>query len=120
MINETIDVEALRRLLKLIGDDAEDLRDLVDEFLETAPELSALISIAADTGDRNALRIAAHTLKSNARDFGAMRLSQLCATLENACRSEGAFDTKAAAAEIAREEAVARDALGAIPLDALA
>lgn len=120
MNDETIDLETLKRLLKLIGGDAEDLRELVDEFLETAPELSASISSAAAAGNRDALRIAAHTLKSNARDFGAMRLSGLCSALENDCRNEHSIDPIAVAAEIAREEAVARDALAAIPLDALA
>lgn len=119
MRNETIEVEVLTRLLKLIGGNPEDLRELVDEYLEIAPALSASISSAAEAGNRDTLRIAAHTLKSNARDFGAMRLSELCAKLESACRGEASYDTKSSAAEIAQEESAARKALGTISLDAL-
>ena len=39
------------------------------------------------TGDVDRLRIAAHTLKSNARDFGALGLSSLCEALEIAARA---------------------------------
>jgi histidine phosphotransfer protein HptB len=119
MNTQTIDAEALKRLLKLIGGDAEDLRELVDEFLETAPELSAEIGRAAEARDCDALRIAAHTLKSNARDFGAMRLSEHCAALEAECRDGHAPNPLAAAAEIAKEVAVAGRALGSISLEAL-
>jgi HPt (histidine-containing phosphotransfer) domain-containing protein len=116
----TIDTAALKRLLHIIGGDVDELRELLEEYLETAPELAASMSRAAAVGDRNAIRIAAHTLKSNARDFGAKRLSQLCAALEHDCRSENAIDPVAAAAEIAQEERAASRALDAISIDALA
>jgi HPt (histidine-containing phosphotransfer) domain-containing protein len=38
--------------------------------------------VATETGDADALRMAAHTLKSGSADFGAMQLSQICARLE--------------------------------------
>ncbi|MFW5654835.1 MAG: Hpt domain-containing protein [Roseicyclus sp.] len=119
MTEGQIDTDALQRLLRVIGGDPEDLRELVEEFLQTAPELAASISDAAATGDRDALRIAAHTLKSNARDFGAMRLSELCAALESACRGDGALDARGAAEDIAREERTARITLANLELDAL-
>jgi HPt (histidine-containing phosphotransfer) domain-containing protein len=119
MSDGKIDTDALQRLLRLIGGDTEDLRELVDEFLQTAPDLAASISEAAATGDRDALRIAAHTLKSNARDFGAIHLSELCAALEGACRADGPLDASAAAEDIAREEKAARSTLANLELDAL-
>lgn len=119
MTEGTIDIAALRRLLKVIGGDADDLRELLDEFLETAPQLAASIAGAAAAGHRDDLRIAAHTLKSNARDFGAIRLSELCAALENDCRGDGVIDPLAAAVEISQEELAARTALGRLALDAL-
>ncbi len=37
---------------------------------------------AAQSGDAPALRLAAHSLKSNSADFGAMALNALCKQLE--------------------------------------
>jgi HPt (histidine-containing phosphotransfer) domain-containing protein len=37
---------------------------------------------AAETGDAPGLRLAAHSLKSNSAEFGAMSLSALCKELE--------------------------------------
>ena len=120
MNNETLDIAALKRLLKVIGGDLADLRELVDDFLDEAPRLSAAILRATAEGDRDALRVASHTLKSNARDFGAMRLSGLCSLLENDCRAERPLDASVAAEEIVQEQVLVCDALGGIALDALA
>jgi len=114
-----IDIEALKRLLHLIGGDTGELGELLDEFLETAPVLVASISQAAAVGNRNDVRISAHTLKSNARDFGAMRLSRLCAALEQDCRGDYAVDLAEAACGIAQEERSARSALGSISINEL-
>jgi HPt (histidine-containing phosphotransfer) domain-containing protein len=119
MTDRVIDIAALKRLLHVIGGDTEDLRELLDEFLETAPDLAASITSAAVAGNRDNLRIASHTLKSNARDFGAIRLSELCAELERDCREEGIMDPRAAAARIAEEELHARRALGTLSLEGL-
>jgi HPt (histidine-containing phosphotransfer) domain-containing protein len=43
---------------------------------------------AIKAGDAPALRLAAHTLKSNSADFGAMKLSDLSKTLELMGRDE--------------------------------
>jgi len=120
MNNETLDIAGLKRMLKVIGGDVNDLRELVDDFLAEAPRLSAAIARAAAEGDRDALRVASHTLKSNARDFGAMRLSALCSALENDCRAECTLDAPVAAAEIVREQVLACDVLGVTALEALA
>jgi HPt (histidine-containing phosphotransfer) domain-containing protein len=109
-----IDRAALRRLLEVIGGDPEDFAELVDDYFAGAPELVASIRAGADSGDWEAVYRAAHTLKSNAKDFGALRLAALCATLESAAR-QGAVDSpEVVIAEIEREEAAARQALQAI------
>lgn len=106
-----IDPAALQRLLDVIGGDREDLQELLDDYLETAPRLAAEIRAGAEAGDRDAMRVAAHTLKSNARDFGAMKLSALCLELEQACRDKTVTDRLAAAAEIEAEEKAASASL---------
>lgn len=119
MTDNAINMTALGRLLQTIGGDVDDLRDLLGDYEEDAPALAAAIVKAAREGDDEALRVAAHTLKSNARDFGAARLSDLCEDLERACRVGGADDAIRAAEEIAAVEREARRALGQVDLDRL-
>jgi len=107
-----IETAALRRLLEAIGGDPEDLRELIEDFRSEAPELAARISEAAATGDLESLRIAAHTLKSNARDFGATRLSLLCEELEHECRTGAVTHSGDRAQAIVAAETDARKALG--------
>ena len=114
MTEETIDRSALKDLLELVGGAHEDLDELLDDFRSTSPELVGQIHDAAASGDVDALRIAAHTLKSNARDFGAMRLSSLCEALEYECRDGSVRDAVAAAGMIEAEEAAARQALASL------
>ncbi len=122
MRDEAIEQDALRRLLDLVGGDPADLEELLEEYVEAAPALAETLSSAAAAHDLEAMRIAAHTLKSNARDFGAHHLSDLCATVEAACRSGALSDAEAtaAAAEISDAEARARRALLALTPPGLA
>lgn len=109
-----IDLSALRRLLDLIGGDPEDLKDLLRDYQEQAPELASRIDAASRSGDLDALRIAAHTLKSNSRDFGAMRLSAMCEELEKECRGGAVADPVSKAEAIVAEEAATRQVLGEV------
>ncbi len=112
-----IDRAALRQLLDVIGGDRDDLDELLEDYRSTAPDLAAEISVAAEAGDLDRLRIAAHTLKSNARDFGALRLSSLCEALERECRAGLVADARGSAAAIFAAEADARRALDDVDLD---
>jgi len=115
-IGEPIDQKALGRLLEVIGGDSEDLKELVDEFEQTTPDLIATMRMAAEKSDMTAIRIAAHSLKSNARDMGAMRLAELCEALEHAAR-EGAIDAPGDRVEVIETELTrTRGALAAISL----
>lgn len=107
----TIDLPTLRRLLDVIGGDVADLQELIDDFQTTAPDLVSTIRQGHDDGDTKAMRIAAHTLKSNARDFGALELAELCGRLEKLCQEDGAPDAGPLVAEIVTAEAAARRAL---------
>jgi HPt (histidine-containing phosphotransfer) domain-containing protein len=114
MTEGIIDIAALRRLLEAIGGEPADLDELFEDYRSEAPDLAAQISEAATAGDLEKLRIAAHTLKSNARDFGAMGLSALCETLEHECRTGAVVDPRGMAEAIAVAEIAARQALGQI------
>ncbi|MCL5776930.1 Hpt domain-containing protein [Limibaculum sp. FT325] len=119
MTGSIIDMSALHRLLDLIGGDPADLRELLADYRDIAPGLAAQIDSAARSGDLDTLRIAAHTLKSNARDFGAMRLSTLCEALERQCRDGALHEAASQAAAIVREEAAARQALDAVDIGSI-
>lgn len=115
-----IDRTALKRLFHVMGNDIGELEDLRRDYLEDAPDLARRITEAAAQGDWTALRIAAHTLKSNARDFGAVQLAGLCADLEKACIDGRPEDPAGFAERIRDAECAARRALLGICLDELA
>jgi HPt (histidine-containing phosphotransfer) domain-containing protein len=119
LADEPIELPALRRLLNVIGGDRADLSELIDDFVSSTPELVAQMSAAAAAADSEALTRAAHTLKSNAKDFGAARLAALCAALERESREGPVPDVAASIAAIAEEEEMARKALGALNIEDL-
>lgn len=83
------DIRAFDRLREAVGDDPADLADIAGSFLEEAPKLLQSMVQAADSGDHDTVHRQAHSLKSNARDFGATRLAELCQALEHELRSGG-------------------------------
>lgn len=78
----TIDPSTLDSLLKLVGGDKTSFNDLIRSFLDETPPLLNQIHEALKVKDKDLLRRSAHTLKSSSRDFGAVRLSELCQKLE--------------------------------------
>lgn len=104
------DAGALDVLLETIGGDREALAELIESFLDEGPGLIARMDGAARAGDAEALRRAAHTMKSSAADFGALALSRLCHTMESlgrAGRTDGAVALSEEAAGSYRAAAAA-------------
>ncbi len=98
--DQIIDRAALSNLLATVGGDEAFLAEMIDTFLDDAPKLLAAMHHAA-AANAEELRRAAHTLKSNSANFGAMNLSKMC----NALEEIGKSGTLAGAAEgIARME----------------
>lgn len=111
MSNDIINLDVLGRLLKVIGGDPEDLAELVEDYTAGAPTLVDRMRDGAGSSDWVVVYQSAHTLKSNARDMGALQLSELCAALEKEAR-EGPVDMiEVRVTEIASEEEAARQAL---------
>jgi PAS domain S-box-containing protein len=77
-----LDPAALERLREMSGGDVAFLEEVFEVFLADAPGMLAEMRQALAQGDAPTLRRAAHSLKSNAADFGAKRLSELCRELE--------------------------------------
>jgi CheY-like chemotaxis protein len=84
----TVDVEgildgaALQKLRDMVGGDPEFMAEMVETLLEDAPGLLVDMRRGAEDGDAGVLRLAAHSLKSNSADFGALDLSAMCKELE--------------------------------------
>ena len=86
-----LDRAALDELAEMTGGDPEFLGELIETFYADGSDLLATIGEAAANGDGVALRRAAHTLKSNARTFGAMTLGEVCQAIEE-CAARGALE----------------------------
>jgi histidine phosphotransfer protein HptB len=72
-MNQTIDTDVYRELQATAG--ADFVAELVDTFFEEAPGILAALRSAHATGDADAYRRAAHSLKSNSLTFGATALA---------------------------------------------
>ncbi len=94
-VDPVLDAAALDSLREMVGGEPAYLAELIDSFLEDAPGLLATMRDGLAQEDAAAVRLAAHTLKSNGADFGAMRFSELNKSVETLAREgtlEGATD----------------------------
>ncbi len=77
-----LDPNAWQELQFRVGGDAQLLAELVSLYLAEAKQRFAEMHRAVAVGDAAALRLAAHSLKSNSAEFGALTLAELCRELE--------------------------------------
>jgi HPt (histidine-containing phosphotransfer) domain-containing protein len=95
-----VDMGVVSALRESVGDDDDFVRELVETYVsEGAGHLAALAEAVA-RGDTAAAVRPAHTLKSSSASVGAMRLSDICRSIEAATRdgqSEGLADRVATA-----------------------
>jgi CheY-like chemotaxis protein/HPt (histidine-containing phosphotransfer) domain-containing protein len=110
-----IDPVPLQNLSELVGDDEAFLEELIGTYLEEAPKMIAEMKRAVAENDAPALRLTAHTLKSNSADFGAMILSELSKQLEIMGQEEQLGGAAALMPEVQSEfekaESILRDIL---------
>lgn len=116
MSNLVIDVAALAKLKDMIGGESDDLAELIGDFVSAFPGQAETMKALAEKEDWSALRISAHSCKSNARDLGAATLSELCATLELECKSGTPTDASAQVEAIRTQGMVALGALQELDL----
>ena len=104
MAETTIDGATFRELQETAG--AEFVTELVDTFLEEAPQMVKELRAALAAGEADKFRRAAHSLKSNSNTFGATRLGEMARELElkglDAARAGGAEVLDALSHEYAR------------------
>lgn len=74
-------------LTDFLGGDEDCLNELLTDFLQSAKDVARELHLAGKSNDMPKMAAAAHRLKSSARTVGALSLGDVCADLENACRS---------------------------------
>lgn len=82
------DTRVLEQLLDELGDPAV-IHKLIETFLEQLPERQGRIAAGIAEGDLEAVRRAAHTLKSTSAVVGAWKLEQASRTLEELASKNG-------------------------------
>jgi CheY-like chemotaxis protein/HPt (histidine-containing phosphotransfer) domain-containing protein len=108
---DAIDEIALARLQEMMGGDPAHLHELIAGFLEDAPQLVSGLRRGLETGDVASVQLAAHTLKSNAADFGAMRLRAYAQTLEQIAKAGSLEDASGLVDQIEDAYTVVQQAL---------
>jgi HPt (histidine-containing phosphotransfer) domain-containing protein len=109
-----LDVKALEDLLAMLGGEFDYLVELIDSFLEDAPQLLSELEQLVESGDAAGVRRVAHSLKSNGADFGADSFSSLCKELEMTAKAGTLEGTGDMVAQIAAEYGRVAAALAAV------
>ena len=104
-----LDADALARLTELDPTGENRLVDRVlRAFQSSAARLKPQLDAARQSGDRNAIRLVVHTLKSSSASIGALALSHVCAQIETAIRADVTADLNSplGALDIALDDAL--------------
>jgi HPt (histidine-containing phosphotransfer) domain-containing protein len=84
-----LDRSALEAIRALQSEAAPDLlAQVVHLYFESAADMLARLRAGLAAGDHEAVRIAAHTLKSSSANVGAGTLAEMCKQLELAARAK--------------------------------
>lgn len=96
-----LDRKILQSLQQMAGAKAATiLRQIMDNYLEDAPQLLQSIRDAIEAGDAQALRQSAHTLRSSSANLGAITLSNVCKELELMGRNGSTTDASERMAQV--------------------
>lgn len=79
---QSLDKDRVRELQELACDDPTLLDELIDLFLTGTPQLIDQMRRSNEDEDTATLRRAAHTLKGSSGQMGALRIQDICATIE--------------------------------------
>jgi two-component system, sensor histidine kinase and response regulator len=82
MADEIIDQATFSGLLDSLGGDVEFLRELVDAYVASSPDLLSSMRQAIAGAEAPALQRAAHSLKTGSACFGALAFAIQCRELE--------------------------------------
>ena len=109
-----LDPQALKNLKAMLGKKAAVmLPKLIDDFFRDAVKMQEQARQAMEQGKTEDLRRAVHTLKSNAKNFGATALAQLCQETESIAKT-GSNDVSCLLDQIKSEYPKVRAALAMV------
>jgi CheY-like chemotaxis protein len=107
-----LDPSAIKRLKTTLGKRTNEMLPvLIDNFFKDAVKLQETTQQALEQNNAEELCRAAHTLKSNARNFGATALGELCQELESHSKNRELEGAKALINQIEEEYEQVRTAL---------
>ncbi len=106
-----LDEASLSNLMDVIGGDSAALNELIDSFASEGETLLRRMRDATKADDVDALRRAAHSMKSSSNDFGAKSLSALARDLEQRARQHDLTDCDGLLDEIALAFSQTKEAL---------
>ncbi len=86
-----VDIQILK---ELVGDDAEMIRELLQEYRVNSAVITKDLHAAFQAGQWTTVGSTAHKLKSSSRSVGAIVLGELCAKLEQAGKAKEAKTLK--------------------------
>lgn len=96
----SLDKDRVRELQELASDDPGLLTELIDIFLTGTPELIDQMRHSLEDEDSNSLRRNAHTLKGSSGQMGALRIQDLCATIETLASTGSLVGVEALLSEV--------------------
>lgn len=82
--DKVVDIAVLK---SLVGDDPEIVHEFLADFRRSARGLAEELAVARTDNDIRHIGSIAHRLRASSRSIGAMVLGDLCAELQNACRT---------------------------------
>ena len=109
-----LDQSAIAAFSELVGFDPEAIAQVVQAFLEDAPNRLAEIRNGLAGGDVELVRRAAHTLKTNGLTFGALSFAAACTELERTAKLGDLDAATTLAGEVERTWDNARPAIEAL------
>ncbi len=104
-----VDVAVLKAL---IGDDPATVHGLLFDYRASARQFAIALRAAHAADDVRQIGAIAHQLKSSSRAVEALSLGDLCAELENACRTRAGEAVSRGMARFEIEHRVVDDGLG--------
>lgn len=108
----TVEWTALQQFWELMEDDGEAVEDLIDTFLDDAPQNVQKIQIAFDNSRMEEVGVLAHTMKGSSATLGVMRFSEFCRAIESACKTNETIDFATVIKQLTEEFAEAQKLLG--------
>lgn len=96
-----LDSTVIEGLRQMAGEDADEmLRELIQVYLEDAPQRLSAMQAAVDRSDAVALQQATHALRSVSVTVGAIKLGNLCEVLESNAKTQNLQDASTLVSQI--------------------